>query len=176
MHVTDDVDAAVDEVTGFFANYHSQRFVDGELVLRMQHAPDDAELDALNAEFADIVARGSIERIDATPAEIADDDHVELERLAFRFDRHGWARLRELIDHLNGRAARVDARRALDSRTSSSGVAAERVDRAARSARRAWRSFFSSAAASASPVSAAVRSAVVREVAEAAPRSPGAGR
>ena len=41
----------------------------------------------------------------ATPAEIADDDHVDLERLGLRFDRHGWARLRELIDRLNGRAA-----------------------------------------------------------------------
>ena len=34
--VTDDVDVAVDEVTGFYANYHSLRFVDGRLVLRMQ--------------------------------------------------------------------------------------------------------------------------------------------
>ena len=41
--------------------------------------------------------------IDATPDEIADDDHVDLDRIAFRFDRHGWARLRELIDRLNDR-------------------------------------------------------------------------
>jgi uncharacterized protein (TIGR00730 family) len=103
VRVTDDVDVAVDEITGFFSNYHSQRFVDGRLVLRMDKAPDDAALDRLNAEFADIVARGRIERIDATPAEVADDDHVDLERLGLRFDRHGWARLRELIDALNGR-------------------------------------------------------------------------
>ncbi|HZP30102.1 MAG TPA: TIGR00730 family Rossman fold protein [Acidimicrobiia bacterium] len=103
VHVTDDVDAAVDEITGFFSNYHSQRFVDGRLVLRMDKAPHDAGLERLNAEFADIVARGRIERMDATPAEIADDDHVELQRLGLRFDRHGWARLRELIDTLNGR-------------------------------------------------------------------------
>ena len=103
VRVTDDVDAAVDEITGFFSNYHSQRFVDGRLVLRMDKAPDEAALDRLNAEFSDIVARGRIERIDATPAEIADDDHVELERLGLRFDRHGWARLRELIDALNDR-------------------------------------------------------------------------
>ena len=69
----------------------------------MQHAPDDATLAALNDEFADIVVRGRIERIEATPAERADDDHVDLERIAFRFDRHGCARLRELIDRLNGR-------------------------------------------------------------------------
>ncbi len=103
VRITDDVAVAVEEVVGFYANYNSQRFVEGRLVMRMQHAPFDAELDALNAEFADIVMRGSIERIDPTSAEIADDDHVDLERLAFFFDRRRWARLRGLIDRLNGR-------------------------------------------------------------------------
>ncbi|MFO7591422.1 MAG: TIGR00730 family Rossman fold protein [Acidimicrobiia bacterium] len=101
--VTDDVDTAVDEVLGFFSNYHSQRFVQGRLVLRVRRAPDDAGLAALNAEFADIVARGAIERVEISSAELADDDHPELERIAFRFDRHGWSRLRVLIDRLNGR-------------------------------------------------------------------------
>jgi hypothetical protein len=48
------------------------------------------------------VARGRIERVDVTAAERADDDHVDLDRIAFRFDRHNYARLRELIDRLNG--------------------------------------------------------------------------
>ncbi|MEX0664862.1 MAG: TIGR00730 family Rossman fold protein [Acidimicrobiia bacterium] len=99
--ITDDVDAAVEEIVGFYANYHSQRFVDGRLVLRMQHAPDDARLRALTEEFTDIVARGEIERVDASGAEIADDDHVSLERVALWFNRHGWARLRALIDRVN---------------------------------------------------------------------------
>ncbi len=101
--VTDDVDTAVDEVLGFYANYHSQRFVRGRLVLRLQRAPSADQLRALNAEFADIVVRGEMELIDATPDEIADDDHVDLARVAFRFDRHGWSRLRMLIDRLNDR-------------------------------------------------------------------------
>lgn len=103
VHVTDDVASAVDEVCGFFANYHSQRFVDGRLVLRMQHAPDGEALARLNEEFADIVTRGAIEVVAASPIEIADDDHPDLARIAFRFDRHGWPRLRELIDRINGR-------------------------------------------------------------------------
>jgi uncharacterized protein (TIGR00730 family) len=103
VKVTDDVDVAVDEVTGFFTNYDSQRFVDGRLVLRLRNAPDDADLERLTEEFSDIVARGQIDRVEAAPAEVADDDHVDLERVAFWFDRHGWPRLRELIDRLNGR-------------------------------------------------------------------------
>jgi uncharacterized protein (TIGR00730 family) len=78
--ITDDVDAAV---------------------LRMQHAPDDARLQELTEEFADVIARGAIERVSASPAEVADDDHVALDRVALWFDRHGWARLRALIDRLN---------------------------------------------------------------------------
>jgi uncharacterized protein (TIGR00730 family) len=101
--VTDDVAAAVEELTGFYRNYRSLRFVHGTLVLRMLRAPDDDELRALNEEYADIVVRGRIERIDATPAEVADEDGLDLDRLAFRFDRRHWARLRRLIDALNGR-------------------------------------------------------------------------
>jgi uncharacterized protein (TIGR00730 family) len=103
MLITDDVEHTVDEVTGFYSNYHSLRYVEGLLVIRLQRAPDDTRLDPLSDEFADIVVRGRIERIEPTPAERADDDHVDLERIAFRFDRHNHARLRELIDRLNGR-------------------------------------------------------------------------
>ena len=103
--VTDSIETAVDEIVGFYSNYHSQRFVKGRLVLRMRHAPAPDELASLNREFADIVTRGDIEVIGPTPEEVADDDHADLERIAFRFDRHGWARLRMLVDRLNGRAA-----------------------------------------------------------------------
>jgi uncharacterized protein (TIGR00730 family) len=103
VKITDDVDVAVDEVTGFFANYHSQRFVDGRLVLRLRAIPDAAARARLDAAFSDIITRGTLDAIGATPAEIKDDDHIELDRLAFWFDRHGWPRLRELIDRLNGR-------------------------------------------------------------------------
>jgi uncharacterized protein (TIGR00730 family) len=99
--VTDDVDVAVDELTGFYANYHSMRFVEGNLVLRMVHAPDDEQLEALNEVFADIVEKGRIERIGPTKVEVNDKDFAELDRITFRFDRRRWARLRVLIDALN---------------------------------------------------------------------------
>ena len=58
MKITDDVDVALEEITTFYRNYHSLRFVDGDLVLRMHTLPTDAELAALNEEFADIVIEG----------------------------------------------------------------------------------------------------------------------
>jgi uncharacterized protein (TIGR00730 family) len=99
--LTDDVEVAVDELAGFYANFHSSRYVDGDLVIRLQRGPDDGQLAALNTEYADIVARGSIARAAASRAELADHDAVELDRIRFHFDRHGHARLRSLIDRLN---------------------------------------------------------------------------
>jgi hypothetical protein len=101
LTVTDDVDVAVTAVTRFFTNYRSQRFVDGRLVLRLRRAPSDDTLAALSDEFADIIRRGRIERVDASPAEVEDDDALDAERVAFWFNRHGWPRLRELVDRLN---------------------------------------------------------------------------
>ena len=42
MKITDDVDVALEEITTFYRNYHSLRFVDGDLVLRHAHAADRA--------------------------------------------------------------------------------------------------------------------------------------
>jgi len=101
FRVTDDVAAAVSEIDHFYANYHSLRFVGRLLVLRIQRLPDDAGLDRLNEDFADIVSTGRIAPTSASPSEVADDDHLELARLAFAFDKTHWARLRELINALN---------------------------------------------------------------------------
>jgi uncharacterized protein (TIGR00730 family) len=101
VKITDSVVEAVTEVTRFYRTYHSLRFVGSRLVLRLERPIGDEEVAALNEEFADIVERGVIERIDATDAEVRDRDELGRHRLAFRFDRHHWARLRLLIDRLN---------------------------------------------------------------------------
>jgi uncharacterized protein (TIGR00730 family) len=101
VKITDDVSVALDEITSFYSNYHSLRFVDGALVLRMHRLPSDDVIAELNREFADIVVSGPIEPVGASKAEISDHDVPELERLKMRFDRHGYARLRMLIDRLN---------------------------------------------------------------------------
>jgi len=99
--VTDSVDQAVAEVEGFYRNYHSLRWVGNRLVLRLRAAPTGPELAGLSEEFADIVERGRIERAEPFPPEVSGDDHLDLPRVALRFDRHGFGRLRMLIDALN---------------------------------------------------------------------------
>ena len=99
--ITDDAQTAVDEITGFYRNYHSRRFVGSVLVMRLRAEPTDAEIEQLNAEFADIVTKGRIERTKPLAPEVSGRDHLDLSRIAFRFDRMHHGRLRSLIDALN---------------------------------------------------------------------------
>ena len=91
----------VDEIVRFYANFHSIRSIGDDLVVRMHRGPDDHQLADLNERFDHLVKSGSIRRTDPYGVEKRQDDHVELDRIAFEFDRHGYAELRGLIDALN---------------------------------------------------------------------------
>jgi len=99
--LTDSPDQAVRWITRFYRNYHSSRYVQDKLVIRLQHAPSPSALKALNEDFEEIIAGAPMEVIDPTPEEREDDDYVHLPRIAFGFDRKSFGRLRELIDRLN---------------------------------------------------------------------------
>jgi len=99
--ITDDTDQAVRIITRFYRNFHSTRFVKDLFVIRLKHAPSDSALEALNEDFADIVTGPAIERIEPTPEEVADQDRLELPRIAFGFNRRDYGRLRQLVDVLN---------------------------------------------------------------------------
>ncbi len=101
VHLTDNVEDAADHLVTFYSTYHSARAVGQRLVFRLKRELRDDELATLNAEFGDIVEAGAIERIEPTESEVRDRDHLDLHRIAFRFDRHGYARLRQLIDAIN---------------------------------------------------------------------------
>ncbi|HTN78426.1 MAG TPA: LOG family protein [Acidimicrobiales bacterium] len=99
--VTDDVHLACDEIVGFYSNYDSMRYVGNRLVLRLQRAPGADAIAMLNHDFADISHSEGFEVIAPLPEEIEDDDRLDLARVAFRFNRNHFARLRALIDALN---------------------------------------------------------------------------
>ena len=102
FHVTDSLDEAIEEIEGFYRNYHSSRFVGGKLVMRLHSPPNDEQIEALNAEFAGLLESGQIERSGAMPEEEGEVEH--LPRLRLHFNRRRVGLLRRLIDRLNALA------------------------------------------------------------------------
>ena len=98
---------SVAEISAFYSRFHSMRLVGKDLVLRLHRAPDAAELAALEREYrADLCSEGSFGVVGAFEEEL---EFRELPRLAFRFNRRAWSRLRSFIDALNGAPARSRA-------------------------------------------------------------------
>ncbi|MBP9114818.1 MAG: TIGR00730 family Rossman fold protein [Acidimicrobiia bacterium] len=92
---------AIEELKHFYANYLSQRFVDGIMVLRMKRPISDTALSSINREFSDIITRGEIERCEISKDELADKDNLNSHRLRFNFDKRHWASLRQIINQIN---------------------------------------------------------------------------
>lgn len=103
--ITDSVDAAVAEIAGFWRNYDSLRWVGDTLVLRLRAEPTDAELDDLNERFGGMLSSGRIERTVPRPPEVADDDVLQLPRLAMHLDQRQVGSLFRLIGAINGLAS-----------------------------------------------------------------------
>ncbi len=97
------VDAAVERITRFYRRYHSLRYVDGKLVIRLMTKPAADDVQRLNETFADILLPGGrIASADALPDEREDNDFPDLPRLLIDFNRKDFGRLRSLIDAING--------------------------------------------------------------------------
>jgi uncharacterized protein (TIGR00730 family) len=99
--ITEDCEQAVNEVTGFYRNYDSLRYVGDTLVVRVRHAPDAAQLDLLNERFGHLCTTGRIRVVEPFEPERKENDRLHLQRIAFTFAKHGYGELRELIDTLN---------------------------------------------------------------------------
>lgn len=94
-------DAAVEEITRFYRNLHSYRFVKQDLVIRLNHPPTPALIDRLSRDFADILSDGKVRQTEPLAEEADDPDTLPLPRLLMRFNRRDFARLRRMIDVIN---------------------------------------------------------------------------
>jgi uncharacterized protein (TIGR00730 family) len=97
--VTRDLDEAVAEITTFYHNYHSSRYVKGQLLIRLQRPPAADLLARLNGDFRDILSHGDIVAVE--PPGDDSDEAPHLPRLRLWFNRLSFGRLRQLIDVLN---------------------------------------------------------------------------
>lgn len=97
---TASIEAATSHIKDFYANYHSFRYVDNWILLRILEPLSEEALERLNAEFSDILYEGKIEQIFKWPKS---DDHCfdHLPRLRMRLDHRRMNVLPQLIRRMN---------------------------------------------------------------------------
>jgi uncharacterized protein (TIGR00730 family) len=97
--ITDDVEQAVEEIFAFYRLYHSARYVDDELVLRLKRPLPTQALPVLEEEFADILRRPLAQKEGPLLGE--GDEYPDLWRLIIPFTRSRYGRLRRFINAVN---------------------------------------------------------------------------
>jgi uncharacterized protein (TIGR00730 family) len=98
VHTPED---AVREVTHFYSNFHSIRYVRDELVIRLQRAPSAEQLAQIEQRFGDLKIKGAYRVTGPLSVERDEPTLANLPRLAFNFNRRDHGRLRQMIDYLN---------------------------------------------------------------------------
>lgn len=99
--ITDNIHEAVNIITGFYANYHSIRFIDNKLFIRTQRPIPAEHLNEMNNTFGYLSQDGTITQSGATDIEIHEGDNVQMNRLSLDYKGKGFADLRPLIDCIN---------------------------------------------------------------------------
>lgn len=94
-------DEAVEEITQFYNNYHSSRWLKNQFVIRMHHPLSEAALFDAQEAFADLRLSGTFQQQADASAEHEVDSFDHLTRLTFAFTGRDQGRLRELIDFIN---------------------------------------------------------------------------
>ena len=93
---------AVARIARFYRRYHSMRYVNGQLVLRLTSALEPRMVARLSEQFSDILAPGGGMAISGPLSAEADDpDLAHLPRLLVDFNRRDFGRMRSLIDRIN---------------------------------------------------------------------------
>jgi len=99
--ITDDCRQAVDEITGFYRNFDSLRYVGDMLIVRLRQRPTEQQVAQLNEQFGHLSTSGTIRVVEPFEPEKREQDRLDLFRIGFPFAKHGYGDLREMIDLLN---------------------------------------------------------------------------
>lgn len=95
-------DSAVECITRFYRRFHSQRYVDKKLIIRLTSPISQEAVQEINELFHEILApEGSIYLSGPLPAEEDEPEFADLPRLIIDFNRRDFGKLRTLIDFIN---------------------------------------------------------------------------
>ena len=99
--VARDAREAAEIILRFYAVYHSLRYVDDQLVLRIRRRLPSRAVSQLNREFRDLLADGVFRQGGALSEEADEPELRHLPRLIFPFNRRDYGRLLALIRLIN---------------------------------------------------------------------------
>jgi uncharacterized protein (TIGR00730 family) len=100
--ITSNEEEAIRVIEEFYRNYHSLRFVEGKLVIRLNKELSDADIEVLGSEFPEVLRAGTrIERSAPFPEEADEPDLLHLPRLVLNFDHQHYGLLIAFIGRIN---------------------------------------------------------------------------
>ena len=131
MRLVYTVEEAVEQITQFYSNFHSSRWLKGQFVIRMNHKLSDQALEHMQEAFADLCLSGHFHQHVYSGEEHDDAQFSHLARLAFAFTARNQGRLRELVDYITCRKtwATPTASRATQQRTLEGNLKAKKTAR-----------------------------------------------
>jgi uncharacterized protein (TIGR00730 family) len=98
----DSAEDALQSINHFYARYHSLRYIDDHLVIRLTSGIEPQKVEELKVSFSDILRPDGEMCLSGPLPEEMDEPEIEhLPRLILDFKRDDFGRLRELIDALN---------------------------------------------------------------------------
>ena len=98
----DSAEAAIARIDRFYHRYHSMRYVNGRLVIRLSLPLAPEQVKDLEARFCDILQNDrTITSCGPLPQETDDEDLSGLTRLVMDFNRRDFGMLRRLVDAVN---------------------------------------------------------------------------
>jgi uncharacterized protein (TIGR00730 family) len=102
FELVEDLDMAVEKINRFYFRYHSLRYIDDKVVLRLTTPLSYDRISDLKASFSDImIVGGDLSLSGPLPAEEDEPEFNHLPRLVVDFNRKSFARLKQLIDAVN---------------------------------------------------------------------------
>lgn len=93
---------AIQVIDTFYRNYHSLRFIENRLVIRLQKKLSDRQISTLTSEFPELIKNGDqIHCCEAFPEELDEPDLASLPRISLLFDHHHYGLLMAFINRIN---------------------------------------------------------------------------
>jgi uncharacterized protein (TIGR00730 family) len=100
--ITQSVEEAVQVIEDFYRNYHSMRFVNGHLVIRLNKQLSDENIAELENEFPEICMNGTgIERSGPLAEEFDEPDLLNLDRIVLHFNPQHFGLLMAFVRRMN---------------------------------------------------------------------------